>query len=168
MSMLPRSSHSGSDREQHADPSVTTVEGKRRRPLVLIVDDEAYVRDVVRRILTRYQVDVLEAPGGHQAIAVADGHREPIDMLITDLQMPEMNGDALAEALHARYPTLKVLFLTGFSDDLFKRRELLPGWAAYLDKPIEPEALRETAALLLYGTTNPEGALSKDRDPAPT
>jgi CheY-like chemotaxis protein len=100
---------------------------------------------------------VLQASSGHEALEIAERHPEPIDMLITDLRMPRMDGHELAEALHARHPALKVLFLTGFSEDLFKLRELLPNWAAYVDKPISPEALRQAAALMLYGTTNPKG-----------
>jgi two-component system cell cycle sensor histidine kinase/response regulator CckA len=128
-----------------------------RQPVILVVDDEAPIRQLVIRYLAPGNPSVLEASNGQEAIAAVAQYGKPIDLLITDIRMPVMDGQTLVEALHVHHPTMKVLFISGFSDVLFESRPLLPVWAAYLDKPIQRDALREAISLLLYGTTRPFG-----------
>jgi len=128
---------------------------ERATPRILVVDDEAEVRDVVRRILEPEGLELLEAGNGQEALAVVEQQSAPIDLLLTDLQMPVMDGEQLATAVRSRFPKMKVLFLTGMSERLFVRGEILPQDCAFEDKPITPGRLREAVYLLLYGTLAP-------------
>jgi len=126
----------------------------RRAPLrVLVVDDEEPVRRFVERVLTQAGCMVTTAADGDDAIAGA-ATRDAIDLLVTDLMMPHMNGDELARRLRGQTPDLAVLYLTGFSDRLFAGR--LPLWEreAFLDKPCSIRALLEAVSLLVYGRTD--------------
>lgn len=126
-----------------------------QRPVILVVDDEPAVRDVVVRILESEQVELLRASGGLEALAVARRHPVPIDLLLTDLQMPVMDGRTLAQTLRGHYPAMKVLFLSAFSGHLFRNGELLRMGVAYLDKPVVPGALRDAVTLLLQSPALP-------------
>lgn len=132
------------------------------RPVVLVVDDEPPVRTVVMRILDSEPVDVLWASSGPDALEVAERHLAPIDLLVTDLKMPVMDGRTLAQMMRARFPGLPVLFLSAYSGDLFRDGELLPMGVAYLAKPCSPTALREVVRRLLASRKG-ERATGKDR-----
>ena len=133
---------------------------ERKRPRILIVDDEASVRGFVRRILEREDLELLEAGNGREALEVVEAESTPIDLLLTDIDMPVMDGERLAAALRARFPTLKILFLTGVSERLFLSGEILPENCAFEDKPITARALCQAVYLLLYGTIEPPGRSS--------
>jgi two-component system cell cycle sensor histidine kinase/response regulator CckA len=125
---------------------------------ILGVDDEPGVLVVVRRCLDGEQVTVVEASSGKEVLErIAKGLA--IDLLITDLQMPDMNGDELARQLRSAEPDLKVLYLTGHADGLFEAKPQLWEAEAYLDKPFTLAGLREAVALLLFGRMTPSGAL---------
>jgi len=120
-----------------------------RPPRVLIVDDEPQVRTFVERVLRK---------GGYETTAVANGPAaveaaklEKFDLLVTDLMMPGMTGDEVAPRVRAFKRGLKVLYLTGFSDELFKERVKLFEGEAFLDKPCSVEGLLEAVSLLLFG-----------------
>lgn len=123
------------------------------QPLVILaVDDEPGVAALVRRCLDDDRFTVIVATGGHEAIEhVATGL--PLDLLITDLRMPEMEGDELARRARRLRPDLKVLYLTSHADRLFGHDTQLPAGEAYLDKPFTREGLREAVALLVFGST---------------
>jgi two-component system, cell cycle sensor histidine kinase and response regulator CckA len=91
-------------------------EGGRRPTTILVVDDEPSVLALVRTMLWRAGFTVLEASGGDEALTLASGHTEAIQLLLTDVLMPEMNGYALAEKIQAARPETKVLFMTGYRD----------------------------------------------------
>jgi CheY-like chemotaxis protein len=94
----------------------------------------------------------MEASSGREALErIANGPN--LDLLITDLRMPAMEGDELARHVRTLDPNVKVLYLTSYADGLFAGRELLGAGEAYLDKPFTAEALREAVALLLFGRT---------------
>ena len=88
----------------------------RRPTTILVVDDEPSVLALVRTMLWRAGFTVLEAPGGDEALSLASGHTEPIQLLLTDVLMPGINGYALAEKITAVRPETKVLFMTGYRD----------------------------------------------------
>src|SRR5665213_1289524 len=100
----------------------------------LIVDDEESVRKFVNRILTDRGYETVVASDGPEAEAAVKD-QAPFDILVTDLMMPEMSGDELARRLRMNEPRLKVLYLTGFSDHLFKEKVTLWADEAFLDKP---------------------------------
>lgn len=120
--------------------------------VVLAVDDEPGVVALVRRCLDDERFTLLIATGGQEAIGhVATGVF--LDLLITDLRMPEMDGDELARRARALRPKLKVLYLTSHADRLFGQGTGLREGEAYLDKPFTRAALREAVALLVFGST---------------
>jgi two-component system cell cycle sensor histidine kinase/response regulator CckA len=83
---------------------------------ILVVDDEPSLLALVRTMLWRAGFAVLEASGGEEALRVAAQHAQPIQLLLTDVLMPDMNGYELAERLQAAQPDIKVLFMSGYTD----------------------------------------------------
>jgi two-component system, cell cycle sensor histidine kinase and response regulator CckA len=116
--------------------------------LVLVVDDEAPIRSVETRILQSGGYRVLEASGARVAMAMLDEGLVP-DLLIADLDMPELSGEAMVRYFHAVRPSLKVLYVTGNIDRLLDARSLLRDDEAFLDKPFTSRGLLEAVALLL-------------------
>jgi len=82
---------------------------------ILLVDDESEVRDLARDWLVAAGYTVLEAGGGEEALRVAEAHRERIDLLLTDVMMPGVNGVELAGRLTGQRPDMKVLYMSGFA-----------------------------------------------------
>ena len=108
-----------------------------------MVEDEAPVRRVVREVLHRLGYKVLEAEGPNAAQAIAGIRREPPQLLVTDVIMPELNGRELARRLDARWPGLKVLYLSGYTDEAIVRHGVLEPGVAFLQKPFTPEGLAQ-------------------------
>ncbi len=109
---------------------------------ILLVEDEDCVRTLARTILRKYGYNVLEAQGGGDALLLSEQHAAPIDLLLTDMVMPRMNGQQLAERLVASRPEMKVLFMSGYTNNISlddSRTEGAP--FAFLRKPIRPELL---------------------------
>ena len=100
---------------------------------VLLADDEAGLRELVKRFLDS-RFEVIEASNGEEALALVPDPTK-IDLLITDQMMPEMEGHELSRRLRSRTRDLRVLYLTGHSDQLFDKKERLWDNEAYLDKP---------------------------------
>jgi len=121
---------------------------------VLIVDDEDGVRKFVDRVLREAGYTTILAPDGPEAIEAA-GKAAPIDIVVTDVMMPQMTGDELARRLRQNEPGLKVLYLTGYSDRLFKEKVTLWEDEAFLDKPCSVKGLTQAVALLLFGQVEP-------------
>lgn len=117
---------------------------------ILIVDDEAPIRTFVERVVRQAGHTTTTAADGVEALAVAE-KLEHLDLLVTDLMMPNMNGDELARRLLAARPKLKVLYLTGFSDQLFTDKVALWQDEAFLEKPCSVKGLMEAVSLLLFG-----------------
>ena len=123
----------------------------RQAPLVaLVVDDEASVRRFVDRVLREGGYQTALASDGPEAIDVAV-KLGSFDVLVTDVMMPEMTGDELARRLRQTEPGLKVLYLTGFSDRLFKEKVTLWEDEAFLDKPCSVKGLLEAVSMLMFG-----------------
>jgi two-component system cell cycle sensor histidine kinase/response regulator CckA len=118
-----------------------------RRPEVgtetlLLVEDEAAVRSSVRRLLEWHGYTVLEARNGAEALRVYESHAEAIDLVLTDVIMPEMGGHELVERLRAERPNLRVLFMSGYAERAFTEGSL-PGGTEYLEKPFTVETLMQ-------------------------
>jgi len=114
---------------------------------ILIVDDEEPIRRLVDRILQSAGYITRLAASGADALAIADGPG-PIDLMVTDMMMPEMNGDEVARRLRQKYPALKVLYYTGFADRLFDEKGTMWEDEAYLEKPSGVRGLLEAVSLL--------------------
>jgi len=108
---------------------------------VLLVEDDPSVRALARMGLEAFGYRVLEAENADQALRIADGHAEPIHLLLTDVVLPGMEGRELAERLCIRRPGLQVLYMSGYTDDAVVRQGLLQEEVAFLQKPYTPATL---------------------------
>lgn len=117
---------------------------------VLVVDDEEPVRSFVEKVLHEAGYITIAAEDGAAAVEVAHKERK-FDILVTDLMMPSMTGDELARRLRQDEPSLKVLYLTGFSDRLFKEKSTLWEDEAFLEKPCSVKGLLQAVSLLANG-----------------
>jgi two-component system, cell cycle sensor histidine kinase and response regulator CckA len=102
---------------------------------VLVVDDQPTVRASVSAVLTKQGFEVLTADGGDEAERLFSEHREPISLVITDVEMPLVSGQELAGRLRAMHPDVKVLFLSGHTRDSLMRKRFLEGKENFLQKP---------------------------------
>jgi CheY-like chemotaxis protein len=102
---------------------------------VLLVEDDESVRALMREILEEVGYTVLEASGGPEAVRLADEQSQPIDLLITDVVMPEMGGRQLVERLTLTRPGMKVLYVSGYTDDAVVHHGVLQADVAFLQKP---------------------------------
>ncbi len=118
---------------------------------ILIVDDEEPVVKFVDRVLKDAGYQTATALNGPEAVETAK-KIGPLGALVTDVMMPGMTGDELARVLRQGEPGLKVLYLTGYSDRLFKEKSTLWADEAFLDKPCTMKGLREAVSLLMSGS----------------
>lgn len=123
------------------------------RKRLLVVDDEAPVLRLVARILATDNYDVSTAESGDAAMRLLQNPAlGPVDLLVTDLQMPGINGRELAIQVRKLHPQVRVLYVTGFADTLFKGvQELGPG-ESFIEKPFGAEGLLEATRLLMFGS----------------
>ena len=133
---------------------VTTAEHSAAAPLtgseiVLLVEDEPSVRSLARRILERNGYTVLEAHDGGHAVRVADQYKQPIQLLVTDMVMPELNGPNVWAALREKRPELRVLFMSGYTNEDVIRRGLLESGASFLQKPFTAADLAKAVRTVL-------------------
>ncbi|GAB4546054.1 MAG: hypothetical protein Kow0063_40310 [Anaerolineae bacterium] len=105
---------------------------------ILVVEDDESVRDLTRRVLEGQGYHVLQASNGHEAIQVFAGYAGPIHLLVTDLIMPGISGKLLSEQLRQAHPDLKVLFMSGYTDELIAGRGVLEPGVVLLQKPFRP------------------------------
>ena len=146
---LPRA-NAPADPVEHPDTDSTAVPGGTET--ILLVEDEAPVRTVTRQLLERNGYTVLEAADGPTALSMLDGNGAGthVDLLLTDVVMPGMSGRELAEHLRKSRPKLRVLFMSGYTDDAVVRHGMLEPGLAYLEKPFRPPALlRKVREVLL-------------------
>lgn len=108
---------------------------------VLVAEDAAAVRAVVQQVLGHHGYHVLAAADSRSALELGTRHDGPVHLLVTDVVMPEMSGRQLADRLQERRPTLKVLFVSGYTDDAITRHGILEPGIAFLQKPFTPESL---------------------------
>jgi PAS domain S-box-containing protein len=113
----------------------------RGRETILLVEDETSVRTLVRQILEQQGYSVLAARNAKSAVALCDESDRPPHLLLTDVVMPGRSGLALAEELQSRFKTLKILFMSGYSDNHSGIKLLNERKAAFLAKPFTPEVL---------------------------
>ncbi|MGH7590163.1 MAG: response regulator [Gemmatimonadales bacterium] len=125
---------------------------------VLLVEDTAAVRAVARQLLDRLGYTVLEAPNGQTALRLASTHHGPIHLLLTDVIMPGLGGRQLAEQLRAWRPELRVLYVSGYTDDAVVRNGVLGSGVARLQKPFTSESLARKVREVLDAPEGPDAS----------
>ena len=122
-----------------------------RRATVLVAEDREVVRNLVVSVLEREGLRVLAAADGEQALALAAAHDGAIDLLLTDVVMPGLDGDEVAERVHAERPDTAVLFMSGYTEREAIRRGAAEGDVAFIEKPFRPQELVEKIYAVLGG-----------------
>jgi CheY-like chemotaxis protein len=118
---------------------------------ILLAEDEESLRNLTKLLLEAEGYSVLEAENGTAALNIAGSHDGTIELLITDLKMPGMNGRDLATRLKHRHPTIKVLYITGYFDSA----EVLDTDTQVLEKPFTPDTLLRMVHTVLAGHDEP-------------
>ena len=134
---LPRIDEQYDVEERHAFSGEMAIGTEK----ILLVEDEPLVRSLSRRILEDCGYTVSEAGNGIEALEICGQGKCVIDLLITDIVMPQMGGRELAEKLAAEYPQLKVLFTSGYTDDSVVRHGMVEAEINFIQKPFTPTAL---------------------------
>jgi PAS domain S-box-containing protein len=116
---------------------------------ILLVEDDEEVRNVATRILRRNGYRVLEAGSGADALRVCEEESEPVDLIVTDIVMPEMNGSELAQKIREKQPDARILFTSGYTEDAVVRQSLLNPGEAFIEKPFTPASLAKKARDLI-------------------
>jgi PAS domain S-box-containing protein len=135
-----------------AEPPMVSARDRPAAATILLVEDEAAVRTMTERMLSRAGYRVLSAATPGQACVLFEEHERDIDLLLTDVVMPEMRGPVLAERLVARRPDLRVLFVSGYSDAM-PASATATGRTNFLAKPFAASRLVTTIAELLTAET---------------
>lgn len=155
---FPVSPRSAVERPEESRPQ-TEVGRVRGSETILLVDDDASVRSVIRRILGRYGYQVIEAGTAADALeSVARGHEE-IELLVCDVMLPDRSGPELVDQVLELQPGLPVVFVSGYSADI------MGGWrdtgtgASFLEKPFEPDALLRAVRRMLDAAAGESGSL---------
>jgi PAS domain S-box-containing protein len=127
------------------EPARASRVDRRRLPggteTLLLVEDEAAVRSSARRLLERQGYTVLEARHGGDALRIVEESGRQVDLVVTDLVMPEMGGKELAERLRAHRPGLKVLFMSGYTEKVIAAGGVMPPNTGFVEKPFTVEQL---------------------------
>src|SRR5579863_7953750 len=118
------------DQVKHAAGTDLTGEGT-----ILLVEDEEGLRGLNARGLASRGYTVLEAGNGIEAIEMLEKSAQPVDIVVSDVVMPEMDGPTLARELRSRNPNVKIIFVSGYAEDVFQKHLPAPGQFAFLPKP---------------------------------
>ncbi len=171
---LPRASAQAAIPRSDPAPAIAA----RGSETVLLVEDDALVLRVARRVLAQNGYRVLEAANGAEALRVCAQSAATIDLIVSDLVMPEMGGRELAERVRVHNPSARILFMSGYTEDASFRKDVLQSGEAFLAKPFTPDGLARKVREVLEGgagseeqreATAPDGAYRapSSRNPSP-
>jgi CheY-like chemotaxis protein len=124
-----------------AEPERAPQIARRGNETVLLVEDDEPLRTLAREILSIQGYTVLDATSPSEALRLAEAYPDPIDILLTDVVMPQMNGRQVADHLLAARPGLKVLFMSGYTDGAIVQHGVLEPGTHFLQKPFTPDGL---------------------------
>jgi two-component system cell cycle sensor histidine kinase/response regulator CckA len=159
---LPRLANAGDEEEPH--PSAVAAD--HGTEVLLLVEDEDSIREPAAEILESRGYLVLPARGGAEALAVAQAHPGPIDLMITDVVMPGMNGNQLAEELRSSRPGMRVLYISGYPEDAIAHHGVLDADKAFLQKPCPAGVLLRTVREMLDAGREASAATAEGAGPA--
>jgi CheY-like chemotaxis protein len=108
---------------------------------ILVVEDDPVLRELFCEILAGKGYSILHAGSGKEAVLLSGGFKEPIHLLVTDIVMPGMNGRELADRISAARQGIKVIFMSGYTDDAISHHGVLGDGIEFLEKPFSPETL---------------------------
>jgi two-component system, cell cycle sensor histidine kinase and response regulator CckA len=121
---------------------------------ILLLEDEAIVRDLVRQVLQATGYAVLEAANGEQALQLSHAHRGPIHLLLADIVLPGLSGPEVAEVLASARPEIQVIYMSGYAQDTIKRYGIPERQGVFLQKPFTPTTLLTSVRLALDASTS--------------
>lgn len=124
--------------ENYSSHTTQRIELPRGEETILLVEDETRVLELATRILRQQGYKVIEAMDGQQAWQLAQDNNQEIHLLLTDVIMPHLNGKALANQMKAQYPNLKVLFMSGYTDQAIAHHGVLQPGVMFIQKPFSP------------------------------
>jgi len=159
---LPRLADAGDESDAHPSSAVADhgIE------VLLLVEDEDSIREPAAEILESRGYLVLPARSGAEALAVAQAHAGPIDLMITDVVMPGMNGNQLAEELRSSRPGMRVLYISGYPEDAIAHHGVLDADKAFLQKPCPAAVLLRTVREMLDAGREAPAAAADGGGPA--
>lgn len=121
-----------------------------RSGTILLVEDSDVVRDVIANLLESGGLTVLQASGGEEALALARRGDAPIDLLLTDIVMPEMSGVELADRLERERPDMRILFMTGYAEEVVVNEGILGKHRECIGKPFTQEEITKRVREILF------------------
>lgn len=110
---------------------------------ILVVEDEEKICALVELLLKRMGYEVLKATNGGQALSVSDAHHGAIDLLLTDVMMPDMDGLELSERLLATRPGMPILYMSAYTDSHLVRAAVVGSGRGFMPKPFRPDDLKQ-------------------------
>jgi CheY-like chemotaxis protein len=146
--LFPVAEASDPDQQAPDEPEIND----RGSETILLVEDENSVRDLAQRILEMRGYTVLPASHGADALRIASVPNQEIDLVVTDVVMPGMNGREFVEALRVHAPGIPVLYMSGYTDDDIIRRGLMDASVAFLQKPFAAKSLARLVRTVLDAT----------------
>jgi CheY-like chemotaxis protein len=129
------------DEKKEITPRAMTAVGANPGGTILVAEDDHALRTLTERVLLSAGYKVLSARSGSHALEIAKDHPGGIDLTISDVVMPDLSGPEFVERLRRARPEVKVLFVSGYTDDEVMKRGVLAGETAFLQKPFAPEHL---------------------------
>ena len=142
--------------DKGARPAGGLAEAPKGSEVILLVEDEDTVRKLARMILEASGYVVLEARNGREGLALCEAHEGPIDLLLSDVVMPELGGRELAEGALKLRPGMKVMFMSGHTQDVVLKEGVQKG-TAFLQKPFTPAGLAQKVRETLDSMPAPPG-----------
>ena len=138
--------------EEQVELAEMTVSGDqtlRGRETILVIDDEKEVRELVSEMLRFYGYSVLEAPNAANAFNIYEKHKESIDLILTDIVMPQMSGIEFANKIRPVYPRNKFLFMSGYTDTVLAEQDVLKDPVHFIQKPFNAVTLIKKIRVIL-------------------